>query len=218
MELPPVIPLFPLPNVVLFPGVPLPLHVFEPRYRAMVRDVKDGHGMIGMALLKGDWRGDYYGSPEIFSIGCAGRIVSHEALADGRFNILLHGVREFCIEREVSGGEYRRAEVRWCAAAAAEEGLPAELRRQLLARLHECVALHLEEPARKLLDDPSLGDPLLVNFFSYALDLAPLEKQGLLEAPTLLARAERLNQVMEFHLHEARSGATGSLVRSDRSH
>ena len=67
------IPLFPLPNVVFFPGVPLPLHVFEERYREMVADcIREGQELIGMTLLRGDWKDDYYGRPEIFEIGCGG--------------------------------------------------------------------------------------------------------------------------------------------------
>jgi len=218
MNLPSVIPLFPLPNVVLFPGVPLPLHVFEPRYRDMVRDTKDGHSIIGMTLLRGRWQDDYYGRPQIFSMGCAGRIVSAETLPDGKFNILLHGTREFVIEREIEGKSYREAEVRWCPASPPDTGISDELRHRVTERLRECISLHLEDSTRKLLDDPTLGDQLLVNFFCYALDLSPLEKQGLLEATSLVTRAQRLSEVLEFYLHEARSGVAGSLITNRRSH
>ena len=218
MNLPSVIPLFPLPNVVLFPDVPLPLHIFEPRYCAMVCDTREGHGIIGMTLLRGRWQEDYYGNPEIYSVGCAGRIVSSEALPDGKFNILLRGFREFVIEREIEGREYREAEVRWLPASGPSAGLPDDLRRELMGQLRECAALHVEEAARKLIDDPTLGDQLLVNFFCYSLDLPPLDKQGLLEAGSLLTRAQRLVEVLEFYLHEKRSNAAGTLVRSHRAH
>ena len=66
-ELPDIIPVFPLPNVVLFPRVQLPLHIFEPRYRAMVRDVIEAEPpLIGMALLRGDWQEQYEGNPQVF--------------------------------------------------------------------------------------------------------------------------------------------------------
>jgi hypothetical protein len=206
MDLPSVIPLFPLPNVVLFPGVPLPLHIFEPRYREMVEQTKDADGIIGMILLRGDWHQRYYGNPEIFSVGCAGRMVSVESLDDGRFNILLHGTREFVIERELQTRSYRMAQVRWGAASPPDIGLPPIVRQTVVNRLREYATLHLEDAPRKLLDDATLGDELLVNFFCYALDLAPLEKQGLLEAGNLLSRAHRLVEALEFHLHEARLG------------
>ena len=112
--LPEAIPLFPLPNAVLFPGVPLPLHIFEPRYREMVREVeRSEHKLVGMVLLRGDWRKDYYGRPDVYAVGCAGRLVSVEPLPDGRFNILLQGVREFALLGEGGDRAYREGEVAW---------------------------------------------------------------------------------------------------------
>lgn len=216
MKLPAIIPLFPLPNVVLFPGVPLPLHIFEPRYREMISDIKDGDGIIGMTLLRGDWREEYHATPEVFSVGCAGRIVSVEELPDGRFNILLHGIREFEIARETLTRSYRLAEVRWRPLPPTDFCLPRHLRGQLMQQLYDYVAQHFEDSVRRLLDDPTLGDQLLINFFCYALDLEPLEKQGLLEAGSLATRAERLNEVLEFQLHLAKSGLIEP--RTGRSH
>jgi len=217
MDLPSRIPLFPLPNVVLFPGVPLPLHIFEPRYREMVRDAHTGHALIGMILLKGGWQKDYYGRAEIFGIGCAGRLVSVEALPDGRSNILLHGVREFTIAREAGDRAYREAEITW-----RPVGVPASLtgeqRRRATALLDRFLSIGGDSPIRKLLSDPSLSDELLVNFFSYALELSPLEKQGLLETPSLSARAEQLCDVLEFHLDEFRLAGKVPAGGDDRWH
>ena len=206
MDLPSIIPIFPLPNVVLFPGVPLPLHIFETRYREMIADIKDGDGIIGMALLRGDWREQYYDTPEVFHVGCAGRIVSVEELPDGRYNILLHGLREFEISRETRTRSYRLAEVRWRSLPPPDFALTPALREKLMEQLHAYVAQHFEQSVRRLLDDPTLGDQLLVNFFCYALDLEPLEKQGLLEALSLGNRAERLGEVLDFQLLLPRSG------------
>ncbi|HVN84625.1 MAG TPA: LON peptidase substrate-binding domain-containing protein [Candidatus Binatia bacterium] len=216
MDLPTRIPLFPLPNVVLFPGVPLPLHVFEPRYREMVRDAQATHGIIGMVLLKGDWRQDYYGRPPIFSVGCAGRIVSLESLPDGRSNILLRGIRQFSIIREAGSRSYREAEIEWQPAVVGT-GIAAEQRRHLMALLEQFLSNDAEPPIRKLLQDQSLSDELLVNFFSYALDLLPLEKQGLLETPSLSARAQQLCEVLEFRLEETRLAAKAP-ASGDRWH
>jgi hypothetical protein len=216
MDLPRRIPLFPLPNVVLFPGVPLPLHIFEPRYREMVRDVRAAAGIIGMTLLRGDWQRDYYGNPPTFLTGCAGRMVNVEPLPDGRFNILLHGLREFSIAREVTGRAYRQADIEWRPAALGP-CLAQEHRQQLTSLLARFLANHPEAPIGKLLADPSLSDELLVNFFCYALELSPLEKQGLLEAASLADRARGLRDVLEFHLEEARlAGKTPT--GSDRCH
>src|SRR5262245_51408132 len=112
--LPPLLPLFPLPNVVLFPRMPLPLHVFEPRYRAMVRDALTGPRLIGMILLRGDWQRDYHGRAPIFGVGTVGQIVRADELDDGRFNIVVRGLREFVITDELPARAlYREARVQW---------------------------------------------------------------------------------------------------------
>ena len=100
--LPPTLPLFPLPNAVLFPGVYLPLHVFEPRYREMVRDALDDDRIIGMTLLKPGFEAEYEARPPIYTIGCAGLITHAEPLADGRFNIVLQGLERFRVHRRGS--------------------------------------------------------------------------------------------------------------------
>jgi len=204
MDLPSVIPVFPLPNVVLFPGVPLPLHIFEPRYRDMVREAANAHEVIGMALLRGDWRPHYDENPEIFDTGCAGKIVNVESLPDGRYNILLHGLREFTIRRHLFEKSYRQGEVSW--RSLSHGGLDTSCRSALVSLLSRFLEAKPATPAHRLLRDRSLSDELLVNFFSYALDIAPLEKQGLLEAQTLTTRAERLREIIEFHLEETRLG------------
>ena len=85
------IPIFPLPDVVLFPHTMLPLHIFEPRYRKMVEDCLAGDKRLAMGLLKAGWEKDYYGRPPIHAIAGAGEIVRHEELPDGRFKILVRG-------------------------------------------------------------------------------------------------------------------------------
>ena len=214
MDFPSIIPIFPLPNVVLFPGVPLPLHIFEPRYRDMVREAREGHEIIGMVLLRGDWQRNYHENPEIFEVGCAGRIVNAEALPDGKFNIVLHGLREFNVRRQILAKSYRQAEVSWRSAGARD--LAGSDRARLIDLLTRFLGAHPSTPAHRLLHDQSLADDLLVNFFSYALEIEPLEKQGLLEAPTIGARGQRLSEILEFHLEESRFGL--KLPRTDRCH
>ena len=103
-----LLPLFPLPNVVLFPNVFLPLHIFEPRYRAMVADAITGDRMIGMVLLRPGWEHDYEGRPPVFAVGCSGVITHVEQLADGRYNIVLRGLERFRILEEDHSLGYRR--------------------------------------------------------------------------------------------------------------
>src|SRR5262245_29780953 len=109
--LPPTIPIFPLPSVVLFPSVFLPLHVFEPRYRQMVDEALKGDRIVGMVLLRPGWQGDYEGRPAVYSVGCAGVITHAERLADGRFNIVLRGMEKFRIHGEDTSRPYRLAHV-----------------------------------------------------------------------------------------------------------
>jgi len=90
--LPSRIPLFPLPDVVLFPHVSLPLHIFEPRYRKMVADALAGERTIGMILLRPGWEADYYGRPPVFESGCAGRIETCQELEGGKYNIVLRAL------------------------------------------------------------------------------------------------------------------------------
>ena len=111
MTLPPRIPLFPLPNVVLFPHMPMPLHVFEPRYRKMVEDAMTGAKIIGMTLLQPGWEPHYLGRPAIYAVGCAGRIEQCEPLENGRYNILLRGLSRFRVLEEQDGEPYRLATI-----------------------------------------------------------------------------------------------------------
>ncbi len=89
---PSAVPLFPLPNVVLFPRAVLPLHIFEERYKAMTTDAIEGGGVIAMALLRPGWEKCYYGAPLIEPVVCLGKILTHEKLPDGKFNFLLQGL------------------------------------------------------------------------------------------------------------------------------
>lgn len=126
--------LFPLPNVVLFPDADLKLHIFEPRYRRLVRDLLDrdpSDRRIGMVLLKPGWRD---GDPDVFAAGTAGRLIDFEPLPDGRSNIVLRGEYRFAIEREVDAPElpYRKALVTRLGEQAMEEDEADALRRALL--------------------------------------------------------------------------------------
>ncbi len=96
------LPLFPLPNVVHFPHVALPLHIFEERYRAMVGDAIEADRLIGIVLLKPGYEADYEGYPEIHDVACLGKIVEDHRLPDGRYNILLLGAKRGRILREGS--------------------------------------------------------------------------------------------------------------------
>jgi Lon protease-like protein len=111
-EIPERLGVFPLPHVVLFPDTLLPLHVFEPRYRALVKSALEGSGRFVMAILKPGYEDDYHGSPDVYRCACAGRIVDHELLPDGRSDLILQGERVVEIEEFVSDAPFRTARVR----------------------------------------------------------------------------------------------------------
>ena len=210
--LPDVIPLFPLPNVVLFPRMPLPLHIFEPRYRAMVRDAARGARLIGMVLLRGDWQSDYYGRPEIFAAGTVGEMVRVEELPDGRFNIVLRGLREYDLVRELDHATYREAVVRWREPVA--ESLFPGMREAIGTLVRRYVALLGREIADGDLVRGTVDDETFVNFLAQHLDVGPLEKQAMLEAPTLGERGQRLADVLEFRVRELGVPSAGGPLRA----
>jgi Lon protease-like protein len=193
--LPPFIPIFPLPNVVLFPHVFLPLHIFEPRYRQMVEDALKGDRIIGMVLLRPGWEGNYEGRPDVYPIGCAGVITHAERLPDGRFNIVLRGMEKFRLEDEDSARLYRVARVE-----PIDEPLPAELRTEMQAERRRLEALLVPRNDQPV--DPkvpsSMPDEDLVNALAQYLEFEPVEKQALLERNGLLDRCRSLIELLEM--------------------
>jgi Lon protease-like protein len=206
MYLPRIIPVFPLPDVVLFPKVYLPLHIFEPRYRQMVMDVKTGNQMIGMALLKEGWEENYYQNPAIFQLGCVGRVIKVESLEDGRFNIILYGLKKFTIKDEFFDRSYRQAAIE-------PLGFRSEVSATLSTELKGCLIRLLKEYASlvklgrqvDLLVQSCLDDEVLIHTLSFALNFTPLEKQFLLEAEELEQQAHRLVDLIQFKILESRS-------------
>jgi uncharacterized protein len=207
-DLPNIIPLFPLPNFVLFPGLSVPLHIFEPRYREMVGDVAQSHGIIGMMMLKGDWERDYYAYPDIYAIGCAGKIAALSRLPDGRFNLILQGVSEFRVVREIRERSYRLAEVDWCTVPSAR----LELDDRAMMTLHQLLVSFLGEAANEvwqsLVEQRGLRGAALINSICFHLDIAPIEKQTLLEAGE--SRGNCLLDVLTFKAEERKFGPGGT--------
>lgn len=206
-EPPRIIPLFPLPNLVLFPGVRVPLHIFEPRYRQMIADVQDSDRVIGMMLLKNSPPRDVRSEPDIFEIGCAGRIVELMPLPDGRFNLVLEGFSEFRMAREIRERAYRQAEVQWCPVDPGMLDCDMETLEGLREMLFGYVGAPAKEAWRTLVEQRGLHGADLINFLCFHLDLAPIEKQTMLEA--LADRVESLLDVLAFKLEERKAGSGG---------
>jgi Lon protease-like protein len=213
-----LLPLFPLPNVVLFPNVFLPLHIFEPRYKEMVADAIASDRLIGMMLLRPGWEHHEDGQPPVFPIGCSGVMTHVERLADGRFNIVLRGLERFRIVQEDHGRCYRRAIVE----PLRERGLGADDRGAILRQRSKLegmlapagdrragmsgAATFGEESASAEPRIPvAMNDEDLVNTLAQYLDFEPLEKQALLEQNSLRARAESLVELLEMKVLMART-------------
>ncbi len=207
MSLPDSIPIFPLPNVVLFPEVELPLHIFEPRYREMVADAMAGDGLIGMVLLRPQWGKDYYEAPPVYPIGCVGRIEQHEALADGRSNLVLRGERAFEIRSEIEGRTYRQARVSWREADSGEPaaGVGDTLRASVLRLLQRAG----KPGADQIWEQLPKPWTKLVNLLAFGLPFEEVEKMALLECSGCAERAQRMVEVLEFRLAEQETGTPG---------
>ena len=189
------IPIFPLPNVVLFPGVFLPLHVFEPRYRDMVRDALAGDRVIGMALLKPGREHEYEDVPPVFAVGCAGVITHVEQLQDGRYNMVLRGVERFRITGEEKDGRpYRIARVEYLDERVSKADH--DTLRRLRHRLEELLGSVSQVSDPQL--PANLSDEELVNALAQYLDLEPVERQALLERPSVATRGHALVDLLEM--------------------
>jgi hypothetical protein len=194
--LPPAIPIFPLSNVVLFPNVFLPLHIFEPRYREMVADALEGDRIIGMVLLRPGWEAEYEGRPPVYPIGCAGVITNAAQLSDGRYNIVLQGLEKFRVLGEEEGRSYRIARV---------DGIPesngSDDRETMQVARCRLEALLVPQPSGGGADPKlprTMSDEDLVNALAQYLELEPVEKQALLERDGLLSRCQSLIELLEM--------------------
>jgi uncharacterized protein len=192
------VPLFPLPNVVLFPRAVLPLHIFEERYKAMTADALAGDRQVAMALLKSGWEKNYYHRPVIEPIVCVGTILSHERLPDGKYNFLLQGHTRARIVEEVGDGPYRTALLEPLAETNALEIDLGEERRQLdrLFRAGLLGGTPIGRQLRRLLAGTvRTGDVADLVAFNYIEDVAL--KQSLLEERDVRRRVRRVIQSIE---------------------
>ena len=188
------IPIFPLAGAILFPRSQLPLHIFEPRYRQMVRDAMDGGGRIGMIQPQSLEEEP----PPLYDVGCIGEIVNVEELEDGRFNILLHGSNRFRLINEAEiGTPYRHANVN---ISSFDDSEPPPLALTLRAEV-EIEARRLGDALRLAVDWDAvarLDDEMLVNAIAQVAPFDVGAKQGLIEQQTLAERADLLVQLMQF--------------------
>ena len=206
-ELPQIIPIFPLPGALLLPRARLPLHIFEPRYLAMLDDVlKSEERLIGMVQP--------YAGPggvsQLHSIGCAGRVTAFSETEDGRYMITLSGISRFRVTEEVDGFcPYRRCDVSWSGfdRDLGDSEHDGAFRREpfmaLLGRFFRERGLSTDWDSLR-----EAEDELLINSLSMLCPFEPEDKQALLEAPTLETRRETLATLIEYALHGGDNGET----------
>jgi uncharacterized protein len=190
--------LFPLPDLVMFPHVMQPLHIFEPRYRELLNDALDGDGLIAMSVLAPGWEVDYEGRPAVLPHVCLGKVVTHQRLPDGRYNIMLLGSRRARILGELPAiRTFREAEVEVLddVYVAEGEGARAALQAELSDRFNRALphpqGVKSSSPVQELLaSELPLG--VLTDLASFALPLSASLKRRLLAECDVDRRARLL--------------------------
>jgi uncharacterized protein len=198
-DLPDSVPIFPLPGALLLPRARLPLHIFEPRYLAMLDDcMKTPHRLIGMIQPREAPNGE----KRLHAIGCAGRLTGFSETEDGRYMISLTGASRFRVKEEVAGfAPYRKCLVDWApfgrdlGPAEQDKGLDRKSFLDLLARFFEAQQLSTDWSSLK-----EAEGELLINSLSMLCPFTPEDKQALLEAPSLTTRRETIVTLIEFAL------------------
>ena len=203
-DLPDTIPVFPLPGALLLPRARLPLHIFEPRYLAMLDDcMKTPHRLIGMIQPREAPNGE----KRLHAIGCAGRLTGFSETEDGRYMVSLSGASRFRVKEEVAGfTPYRRVLVDWApfgrdlGPAEEDKGFDRKKFLDLLGRFFAAQQLSTDWSSLK-----EAEGELLINSLSMLCPFSPEDKQALLEAPSLTTRRETIVTLIEFAL---RGGTT----------
>lgn len=184
--------IFPLTGVILFPGLQVPLHIFEPRYRALVSDAMARDRQIGMIQPRGSGE-----PPPLFDMGCVGRIVDVEALEDGRYNLVLEGFARFRVLRELGvTTPFRQIEAELIEENELDQALSSVERASLereSQRFANAQGYSVDWDSVARLDDRSL-----VNGIAQIAPFDPAAKQTLLEADSLSDRSERIIQLMQI--------------------
>ncbi len=186
--------LFPLPNVVLFPHLVLPLHIFEPRYRQMTTDALAGDRLIAMVLLQTGWEPHYEGLPALYPIACLGRIQAEQRLPDGRFNLQVRGLTRVRILEEINDDKlYRSAKVEMLQEQPARPEVDRKLRTTLLEVVPGWCQSHgpaAEVFPKVIRSNLPLG--IVCDVLGFSLPLSVEFKQKLLENLSVESRARNL--------------------------
>lgn len=212
-------PVFPLPNVVFFPKTLLPLHIFEQRYRIMVKDALTSNNLIAIALLKDGWEDDYFGTPAVHDIACVGKIQQTEKLYDGKYNIMLHGLHRARILKFVQDKPYRIAQVKYLKDLnfGSEKGRRSYETKDFI----ELLRRYLGEVGIKNLDQllklQTHSLESIVNQVASILDFTIAEKQELLELDYIPERYDKILSLLHERLQALRVARNVKFVPKDPS-
>jgi Lon protease-like protein len=202
------LPIFPLPDLVLFPHTLLPLHIFEPRYRAMIADCLARDRRLVIAGLRPGYEPDYYGRPPVFAVAGVGRIVQCERLASGRFNLILRGEGRVRIERELPTDTlYRLVEATELAEVGADrDTVPAllDLIKRTCRRILQVVKRATPEMEATLAEATAPG--MLCDQVAAAVIPTPAARQALLEEVDVERRLRRLLEELSSLLKQLKDG------------
>jgi len=206
------VPVFPLPNLIVFPDAMMPLHIFELRYRTMVRDALSGERVIAMGLLKPGWERDYHGSPEFYPLGCLARFEEVEWLPNDCYSLVVRGLSRIMVSRVVREYPYRSARVEVLPQEPCSEDDPLilsekyallELYRRLLpdapaadaGAVPGAALAAAAERAPGPLSGADLSYEALVNSLCMMVETEPLEKLQLLGFDSIIERGRRIREI-----------------------
>ncbi len=199
--------LFPLSGVVLFPRLKRPLYIFELRYRQMTESALAGDRRIGMVTVRPEYRGEMSGDPPIYNVGCTGVLDRWRRRDDGSFDVLLQGTSRFEILEELApqdGRLFRRARIRNLAESptSGENVKLARLRDEVRLKASELLALRSPEQLETFRSAAfqNLDAEAFVNTLALAFEFEEVEKQSLLEAPSIEQRYDGLLTLLHFRL------------------
>jgi len=200
--------IFPLSGAILLPRAQLPLHIFEPRYQALVQDSMARDRRIAMIQPRSDNGDESSNRPELFEIGCIGKVAEVEAMGDGRFNLILDGLTRFRLVRELDATTpFRQVEavIKEFEDDAIAEPLSIAMRGGLIDESKKFAASLGYSADWEVIN--TLDDETLVNMVAQVAPFDAVAKQALLEAPTIDDRSELLIQFMQFfRMHQQAGG------------
>jgi Lon protease-like protein len=202
------VPVFPLPNLVVFPDAVVPLHIFELRYRTMVRDALSGERVIAMGLLKPGWERDYHGSPEFYPLGCLARFEEVEWLPNDCYSLVVRGLSRIMFGRVVREYPYRSARVEVLPQEPCSEDDPLIMsEKYALLELYRSLQSDAPttpvgagpgaggEPAASARPGANLSYEALVSALCMMVQTEPLEKLELLGLDSIIERGRRIREI-----------------------